>query len=605
MACDLRVLRSGKKMARRGPEETKPRLPSSAPPLPSRPSLPTAPQLGASSHRLPPPSPPPPPPRAQVAMDKVVCEICGSSGRDPDLIAKCVQCSSYQHRYCMPVVAFSIPPEWRCSECQENGCVLTKDKETPKVDLLHQTSPPTRKKGSKVKYISSEEVVSLTRETRERRPYGRSNFAMRQSQVRSMSPSLKQPSNMMCTSPTRSDSPLLALNQCSAASRDKEKIENRSDVYMQQNQVRPSSPTNLKQSSRMMCMSPIRNGGQVHSTLKQSTAASLDKANIEDRSEFSTRKSQVPPASSANLKQPSNRNCLPPSKSDTQVHALKRCAVVSHEARNKDLSMNRGAGYGSSMPSRCATEVIVKGKSDSQIEDKTEEKKTVSANEGTISSQIQSKSIEKEALRGSVVDVTGCQSEVSSPFHNTDTLLIIDSSAANPRRPSSENCWTGSFTVLNAGTRHNLGGFKAYFPPKVSRKAYDVAKMMSGNMQLEMLPRFDDWPKAFETSRPTHEDIGLFFSPHKFDCHEKKHSNLLETSCNYVMRASIKDIKLLIYSSEVLPPDSQYSRRSQRGARVGNRIRNDDGEPGRERQGAAAGDKHSLQRHGEEERRRW
>ncbi|TVU02824.1 hypothetical protein EJB05_13207, partial [Eragrostis curvula] len=76
----------------------------------------------------------------------------------------------------------------------------------------------------------------------------------------------------------------------------------------------------------------------------------------------------------------------------------------------------------------------------------------------------------------------------------------------------------GSFLVLNSGTRHNLGGFKAYFPPKVSRQAYDVGKMMSGDLQLEMLPRFDDWPKAFEISRPTHEDIGLFFSPHKLDC---------------------------------------------------------------------------------------
>ena len=37
----------------------------------------------------------------------------------------------------------------------------------------------------------------------------------------------------------------------------------------------------------------------------------------------------------------------------------------------------------------------------------------------------------------------------------------------------------------------------------------------------------------------------------------EKHSYLLEASSNYVLRAYIDGIKLLIYSSEVLPPDSQ------------------------------------------------
>lgn len=37
----------------------------------------------------------------------------------------------------------------------------------------------------------------------------------------------------------------------------------------------------------------------------------------------------------------------------------------------------------------------------------------------------------------------------------------------------------------------------------------------------------------------------------------KSQSHVMETSCNFVMRAYINNIKLLIYSSEVLPPDSQ------------------------------------------------
>jgi hypothetical protein len=48
-----------------------------------------------------------------------------------------------------------------------------------------------------------------------------------------------------------------------------------------------------------------------------------------------------------------------------------------------------------------------------------------------------------------------------------------------------------------------------------------------------------------------------FFSVHSFVFRHEKHSYLLEASSNYVLRAYIDGIKLLIYSSEVLPPDSQ------------------------------------------------
>jgi hypothetical protein len=76
---------------------------------------------------------------------------------------------------------------------------------------------------------------------------------------------------------------------------------------------------------------------------------------------------------------------------------------------------------------------------------------------------------------------------------------------------------SGCFLVNEAGTRHNLGEFKAYLPSTVSRKAYDIANMMPSILQLDMLPRMNDWPKTFETIRPIHQDIGLFFISKNFD----------------------------------------------------------------------------------------
>jgi hypothetical protein len=76
---------------------------------------------------------------------------------------------------------------------------------------------------------------------------------------------------------------------------------------------------------------------------------------------------------------------------------------------------------------------------------------------------------------------------------------------------------TNNFIIREAGTMYNLGEFKAYLPSTVSQKAYDIANTMPSTLELEMLPRMDDWPEKIETSRPIHQDIGLFFLSKKID----------------------------------------------------------------------------------------
>jgi hypothetical protein len=163
------------------------------------------------------------------------------------------------------------------------------------------------------------------------------------------------------------------LSQFTSARHDQEKIEKRSDVDMEKNQVRSASPPKFNKSSNMKCMSPSRSDTEVHAPLTRSMPASYDKSNIENRSEFATRKSHVPHASPPNVKQLSNSNCISP-RSDTQVHVLKRCVAASHEAR---ISTNREAQHGSSMPmaNKCRTQVAVKRKLDSQVDEKTKERK--------------------------------------------------------------------------------------------------------------------------------------------------------------------------------------------------------------------------------------
>lgn len=74
----------------------------------------------------------------------------------------------------------------------------------------------------------------------------------------------------------------------------------------------------------------------------------------------------------------------------------------------------------------------------------------------------------------------------------------------------------GCFHVFYAGAKH-IGEFKAQFPLKVSSRVCDAVKMIPSDLQLELLPRMEDWPKSFETIRPVHEDIGMFFFSDKPD----------------------------------------------------------------------------------------
>ncbi|RLN39707.1 uncharacterized protein C2845_PM01G18160 [Panicum miliaceum] len=417
-------------------------------------------------------------------QDIVVCEICGS-GSNPDLIANCAQCNASEHCYCTQVLTHVIPKEWYCAGCHEyangcskpnqggqtelqnpwHGCDKMKERETVKLNLSHSNvahqidAKSSNKFGNaKVKFISSEEVASLSKE----RP--RSYIASQQRPVHPASPpSVKQTSNMKPISPSRSDMQVQALRRCAAASRDQAKIEGRPDFAMRQRQVRPASPPHVKQLSNVKCISPNRTETQLH-TMKRSAATCQDKAKIDD------------------------------------------------------ISMKRDTRSGGSMPTIhiCRTSELVKVKVDSMFEDEARETKIMKAHKGEINSEIEDGPRETGTLCALDSD-TVSKSEMESLNQNRDVLLSIDSSVEYTRRPPPAICWMGCFHVLDAGANLNLGEFEAQFPSKVSSKVYDIVKMIPNNLQLQLLPRMNDWPKSFEISNPVYEDIGLFFFSKEHD----------------------------------------------------------------------------------------
>uniref|UniRef100_A0A0E0KF49 AIPP2-like SPOC-like domain-containing protein n=1 Tax=Oryza punctata TaxID=4537 RepID=A0A0E0KF49_ORYPU len=275
------------------------------------------------------------------------------------------------------------------------------------------------------------------------------------------------------------------------------------------------------------------------------------------RSNFHVRRtnSHVHPASPPNAKHSSSRSDnraysqfhrkfpngqQSPCRSDTQGPFLKRGAGASqNQAEIAGINMKQKAQS---------------GKIDFQVQNEQREKKVVGADKVTMNPQSRDDPREKSGSNATGTYI-GRGSEMS-PDNHIGMPVVINSSVEYARRPPPEIRWTGCFLVSD-GSNCNPADFKAYCPSKVSSKVLNVIKSMPSVIELDILPRMDEWPKSFETNPPVYEDIGLFFFSTELDRNGKSQSRLMETSCNFVMRAYINNIKLLIYSSEVLPPDSQ------------------------------------------------
>ena len=277
-----------------------------------------------------------------------------------------------------------------------HGCDSMKERETVKLNLSHsnvvnQIDPRSSNKfgNAKVKFISSEEVASLSRE---RPSYVRSRFAVQRSKVHPPSPpNTKHSSNLKCVSPSRSDTQVQALKRCAVANHDKTKIEHRSYFATQQRPVRPASPPSMKQPSNMKSISPSRSDMQVQA-LKRCAAASRDQAKIEGRPDFAIRQRQVHPASPPHVKQLANMKCISSNRTETQVHSMKQSAATyQDQAKIDGISMKWDTRAGGSMSTihRCRTSELVKVNVDSMFEQEAREMKIVKAHEGEINSEIE------------------------------------------------------------------------------------------------------------------------------------------------------------------------------------------------------------------------
>ncbi|KAH9322468.1 hypothetical protein KI387_017107, partial [Taxus chinensis] len=121
--------------------------------------------------------------------------------------------------------------------------------------------------------------------------------------------------------------------------------------------------------------------------------------------------------------------------------------------------------------------------------------------------------------------------------------------------PQSQILWKGAFKVVDiAGTPTIYSGIRAHPSTTAALKVYETTKQFDSQLHLEQVHRADAWPKRFEQSPPTDDNIGLYFFPED-EKSKESYAKLVEDINKYdlSMRMHLDDAELLIYSSIQLP----------------------------------------------------
>ncbi|KAL3840086.1 hypothetical protein ACJIZ3_024677 [Penstemon smallii] len=132
---------------------------------------------------------------------------------------------------------------------------------------------------------------------------------------------------------------------------------------------------------------------------------------------------------------------------------------------------------------------------------------------------------------------------------NTSSMLDCHHSCPEPIiRP----VWRGSFNISNQ-KNDILNGLMAHISSKAGQKVYDEACQFQLVLHLEMLPRSDVWPKSFEISEPTSDNIALYFFPSEIS--ERVFDQLLDQMVReeLALRTFVKNAELLVFPSDLLP----------------------------------------------------
>nr|XP_034604883.1 uncharacterized protein LOC117864924 [Setaria viridis]TKW07444.1 hypothetical protein SEVIR_7G307200v2 [Setaria viridis] len=117
-------------------------------------------------------------------------------------------------------------------------------------------------------------------------------------------------------------------------------------------------------------------------------------------------------------------------------------------------------------------------------------------------------------------------------------------------KPIDKPNWSGIFKI-DGGEYISLVG---HLSTKSCEKAWSLSRQLLPLVELKRLPRSEVWPKAWEASKPSGDNIGIYFFPHVMRQDKDLDELIKEVMENdLVLRAIIGDAEMLIFPSILLP----------------------------------------------------
>ncbi|KAF8663603.1 hypothetical protein HU200_055325 [Digitaria exilis] len=117
-------------------------------------------------------------------------------------------------------------------------------------------------------------------------------------------------------------------------------------------------------------------------------------------------------------------------------------------------------------------------------------------------------------------------------------------------KPIDECVWSG---LLRIGDKEYIA-LSGHLSTKSCEKVHNLSKSLSRVIEVTKQPRSKVWPKEWDRSSPTSDNIGLYLLPHKMRP-DKHHEELLKEVMenDLALRAIVGDIEMLMFPSSLLP----------------------------------------------------
>nr|CAD1824677.1 unnamed protein product [Ananas comosus var. bracteatus] len=119
-----------------------------------------------------------------------------------------------------------------------------------------------------------------------------------------------------------------------------------------------------------------------------------------------------------------------------------------------------------------------------------------------------------------------------------------------PAKPDRSRIWSGCFQIGDK----EYGSLSAHLSTKACERVSNISKTLPPILHTIKISRLDSWPRSFQTSPPSDDNIALFFFPDNTRANPELDHLLADViDHDLVLKAVFDEAELLVFSSLVLP----------------------------------------------------